>query len=50
MSWSPDQDVVVMVTGNNTLLIMTRDFDPLMETPIETEEFGEGILINNNYY
>ncbi len=42
ISWSPDQDIVVMVTGNHTLLLMTRDFDSLTEVPIESQEFGEG--------
>ena len=32
---------------NNTLIVMTRDFDPINEFPIHTEEFGEGIF---SYY
>lgn len=43
MSWSPDQDVVVMVTGVNHILMMTREFDAILEVPIETDEFGEGM-------
>ena len=42
MAWSPDQDIVVIVTGEQNILIMTRDFDPLLEAPIQSEEFGEG--------
>ena len=43
MSWSPDQDLVVMVTGTGNLLLMTREFDPLTEVPINSEDFGEGM-------
>lgn len=43
MSWSPDQDVVAMVTGSNCILMMTREFDPVLEVSIDSEEFGEGI-------
>ena len=44
MSWSPDQEVVVMVTGNRNLLLMTREFDPVTKIPIDSNEFGEGNL------
>lgn len=43
MAWSPDQDLVVMVTGAGNLLLMTRDFDPLTEVAMFPKEFGEGI-------
>lgn len=43
MAWSPDQDLVVMITGAGNLLLMTREFDPLTEVPMFPEEFGEGI-------
>ena len=42
MSWSPEQDVVVFTTGEENLLLMTREFDPITETSIHPEEFGEG--------
>lgn len=29
-------------TGNGTLVVMTKDFDPLCEYPIHTNDFGEG--------
>lgn len=44
MSWSPEQDLVVMVTGSNKLLLMTREFDQLNEVPLYQEDFGEGQL------
>ena len=34
-----------LLSENNTLIVMTRDFDPINEFPIHTEEFGEGIFI-----
>ena len=42
MSWSPDQEVLVLVTGAHKLLLMTREFDPITETPLYPQEFGEG--------
>ena len=43
MAWSPDQELVVLVTATSNLLLMTREFDPLTETPLHPQEFGEGI-------
>eukprot|EP01125_Pyxidicula_operculata_P018495 TRINITY_DN6566_c0_g1_i2.p1 TRINITY_DN6566_c0_g1~~TRINITY_DN6566_c0_g1_i2.p1 ORF type:complete len:1271 (+),score=281.73 TRINITY_DN6566_c0_g1_i2:37-3849(+) len=37
MSWSPDYEVVVFVTGADTLFVMTQDFDLLSETPLSPE-------------
>lgn len=45
MGWSPEQDVVVVVTGEDKLVLMTKDFDPLMETDLHQKEFGEGKAI-----
>ena len=44
MGWSPEQDVVVLVTREQKLLLMTREFDPLMETSLHPDEFGEGLI------
>lgn len=44
MGWSPEQDLVVVVTGGDKLILMTKDFDPLTETRLHQEEFGEGEL------
>ena len=44
MSWSPDQELVVMVTGNTSLLLMAGEFDPLTEIRIDTNKIGEGNL------
>ncbi|XP_030327209.1 elongator complex protein 1 isoform X3 [Strigops habroptila] len=45
MSWSPDQELVLLVTGQQTLIMMTRDFEPITEKQIHQEEFGEGKLV-----
>ena len=42
MAWSPDQDLVVFVTRDQKLLLMTREFDPVTEVAMCPEEFGEG--------
>ncbi|KAJ3055398.1 hypothetical protein HK097_010674, partial [Rhizophlyctis rosea] len=43
MSWSPDHELVVMVTGYGTLLEMTKDFDVIAEVPIYVQEKGEDV-------
>ncbi len=43
MGWSPEQDLVVMVTVENKLVLMTKDFDPLAEKALHQDDFGEGI-------
>ncbi|KAG9480499.1 hypothetical protein GDO78_012127 [Eleutherodactylus coqui] len=45
MSWSPDQELVLLVTGQQTLILMTKDFEPIAEIPIHQEDFGEGKFI-----
>ncbi|NXD93902.1 ELP1 protein, partial [Chaetorhynchus papuensis] len=45
MSWSPDQELVLLATGQQTLIMMTRDFEPITEKQIHQDEFGEGKLI-----
>lgn len=42
MGWSPEQDVVVVVTGESKLILMTKDFDPLAEKALHQDDFGEG--------
>ncbi|KAG8593890.1 hypothetical protein GDO81_000980 [Engystomops pustulosus] len=45
MSWSPDQELVLLITGQQTLILMTKDFEPIAEIPIHQEDFGEGKFI-----
>lgn len=41
VDWSPDQELLILTTGNGTLVVMTKDFDPLCEYPIHSMDFGE---------
>uniref|UniRef100_A0A8B9ZJN8 Elongator complex protein 1 n=1 Tax=Anas platyrhynchos TaxID=8839 RepID=A0A8B9ZJN8_ANAPL len=45
MSWSPDQELVLLATGQQTLIMMTRDFEPIAEKQIHQNEFGEGKFV-----
>nr|XP_056704911.1 elongator complex protein 1 [Euleptes europaea] len=45
MSWSPDQEIILLATGQQTLILMTRDFEPIMENQIHQDDFGEGKFI-----
>lgn len=42
MAWSPDQELVLFVTGNHKLILMTRDFDIISEQNASQIGFGEG--------
>lgn len=46
MAWSHDQEVVVFVTGTDLLVVMNSAYDPLNESHLEDEEFGEEQFIN----
>uniref|UniRef100_UPI00398E37B0 elongator complex protein 1 isoform X2 n=1 Tax=Pristiophorus japonicus TaxID=55135 RepID=UPI00398E37B0 len=45
MSWSPDQELVVLTTGQETIIMMTKDFDPITEVRIHQDDFGVGKFI-----
>nr|XP_027798807.1 elongator complex protein 1 [Marmota flaviventris] len=45
MSWSPDQELVLLATGQQTLIMMTRDFEPIMEQQIHQDDFGESKFV-----
>ena len=42
VGWSPEGDVLVLVTGEGRLMLMTSDLEPLTEAPLHPDEFGEG--------
>ncbi|KAF9262678.1 pol II transcription elongation factor [Marasmius fiardii PR-910] len=44
--WSPDEALLVLVTGDSKLILMTSTFDVLSEGPIETSDFGEDAPVN----
>ncbi|GIY97756.1 elongator complex protein 1 [Caerostris extrusa] len=43
---SPDQEFLVLLTGENTLILMTKEFDAITEKNLCTDEFGESKPIN----
>ncbi|KAJ8268913.1 hypothetical protein COCON_G00115200 [Conger conger] len=45
MSWSPDQELVTLTTGQETIIMMTKDFEPITEVGIHQDDFGEGKFI-----
>ncbi|KAJ8385271.1 hypothetical protein AAFF_G00191480 [Aldrovandia affinis] len=45
MSWSPDQELVTLTTGQETVIMMTKDFEPITEVGINQDDFGEGKFI-----
>ncbi|XP_061166857.1 putative elongator complex protein 1 [Saccostrea echinata] len=46
MSWSPDQEILVLATGQDTLIMMTREFDPITEKSIHPDNFGADEFVN----
>ncbi|KAM6980821.1 elongator complex protein 1 [Aplochiton taeniatus] len=45
MSWSPDQELVTLTTGQDTIIMMTKDFEPITEVAMHQDDFGEGKFI-----
>ncbi|KAG5650449.1 hypothetical protein H0H81_012203 [Sphagnurus paluster] len=45
-SWSPDESLLVIVTGEDKLILMTSTFEVLSEGQIHATEFGEDAPIN----
>uniref|UniRef100_A0A673WLU6 Elongator complex protein 1 n=1 Tax=Salmo trutta TaxID=8032 RepID=A0A673WLU6_SALTR len=45
MSWSPDQELVTLTTGQDTIIMMTKNFEPIIEVGIHQDDFGEGKFI-----
>ncbi|KAJ8489069.1 hypothetical protein ONZ51_g3188 [Trametes cubensis] len=45
-AWSPDDTLLVLVTGEDKLLLMTSTFDVLSEGPLHPREFGEEAPVN----
>ncbi|KAK5617225.1 hypothetical protein CRENBAI_010333 [Crenichthys baileyi] len=45
MSWSPDEELVILTTGQETIIMMTKDFEPVTEVGIHQGDFGEGKFI-----
>ncbi|KAK7691913.1 hypothetical protein QCA50_005318 [Cerrena zonata] len=45
-SWSPDDSLITLATGDNKLILMTSTFDVVTETTLHTGDFGEDAPIN----
>lgn len=45
MESSPDEDVLVLLTAQNTVITMTASFDPINEADLQQKEFGENQFI-----
>ncbi|TFK50763.1 pol II transcription elongation factor [Heliocybe sulcata] len=45
-AWSPDDSLLVLITGDGKLMLMTSTFDVLSEAPLHTSDFGEDAPIN----
>ncbi|ESK87867.1 pol ii transcription elongation factor [Moniliophthora roreri MCA 2997] len=45
-SWSPDESLLALITGDAKLILMTSEFDVLSEGPMETTDFGKDAPIN----
>ncbi|KAJ7630747.1 pol II transcription elongation factor [Roridomyces roridus] len=45
-SWSPDDSLLAIVTGEQKLTLMTSTFDVLSDTPLFTTDFGQDAPIN----
>jgi len=41
VQWSPDQEAVVMISGQDTVIVMTGTFDPVAEVDLHQSNFGE---------
>ncbi|ORY54599.1 IKI3 family-domain-containing protein [Leucosporidium creatinivorum] len=44
--WSPDEELLAIVTGDDQLLSMTKDFEPLSEGPLRSSDFGADAPVN----
>lgn len=44
--WSPDQELLVLVTNTNALILMTKDFDIIAEKKISLENLVESEFVN----
>lgn len=45
MTWSPDLELLILTTGQNTFIMMTREFDPITESSLHPENFGEAQFV-----
>ncbi|KAI9598831.1 IKI3 family-domain-containing protein [Syncephalis fuscata] len=46
MAWSPDEELLIIVTGADELLLMTSEFTVITENPLHTTDEGEDKAVN----
>ncbi|CAG8447568.1 10999_t:CDS:10 [Ambispora leptoticha] len=46
MEWSPDEELGVIINGNDNVLLMTKDFEVLTEFPVNVENAGEAASVS----
>lgn len=44
--WSPDCSILVLITGLKRRILLTRDFEPIEEGPVQVEDFGTEEMIS----
>lgn len=44
--WSPDCNILVLITGLNRRILLSRDFEPIEEGPVQVEDFGSEEMIS----
>ncbi|KAL0247662.1 hypothetical protein I308_103739 [Cryptococcus tetragattii IND107] len=45
-AWSPDDEQIILVTGEDNLVCMTRNFDVVHEEPLRSRAFGQDKFVN----
>lgn len=46
MEWSPDQELLVLVTRDLRVILMSCTFDPITEQSLISAEFGDKEFVN----
>ena len=49
VAFSLDQELIVLLTKNNSLILMNKLFDVLIQTNLETEQFGCNPSVSVNW-
>lgn len=45
-TWSPEEEILTVTTGANKLLLLTQDFQVLLETNLFSQDQGEDVQVN----
>jgi IKI3 family len=46
LEWNIDETLVVIVSGNDTVMVLSADFDPIsVEVDLHHDDFGESMMI-----